>query len=561
MLNTLKRKILASIISITSLCTLCFMSISYYEVRSAVMNQMKDDGSTLIAVVSREIAQYRVNQTDEILRVFVDVVNKSKGNIAYISIVDTKMNMLISSDDISKEKDSTRKGNNVDSVSSATSQGDVSEAIKDEKTTGFIFKTPEGRSVYNVSTPFYESSKLIGTINIGISLNNMHRFITQGLIETLIISLIMLLIAVVISVVVSNKLTRPLNKIMEKLDDFSKGDFTIQFEGKGKDEIGKLRESLNNSVTVLGSTISGVKNIVNNLNDISSRVNYSGEVAAASSKNVSEAVGEVFNGVNQQADSICEVAGIIEVFGEAIDKAQSGIRDTVESSGRIKSNADKGSIELGNLIKSIDDVRNSFSINSGAIQNLNNNVIKISEITELINSVAEQTNLLALNAAIEAARAGEAGRGFSVVADEIRKLAEQVLVSSKNINSLIEAVRSGTHEVSENTTLITNKMNKQMSVVGNTEKSFNDILLEVNNTIMQMNNVNSLLENIVAEKTNILGRIEVISGTSEEVAASAREIAASSEEQSMNVDKLAELAQELKETSEELNGRIKRFKV
>lgn len=566
MFNSLKKKILASIISITSLCTISFMTISYFEVRRAVINQMKGDGTTLIGVVAREANQYNLGQATEIRNIFKKVVDNSEGNISYISIVDTKMNMLITSDDAAKTavNDNVSSGSSnketADSVSSATTQGDVSEAIENEKTTGFIFKTPDGRDVYNVSTPFYESSKLIGTINIGISLENMNKVIAKGLIETFVISLVMLLISIIISIVISNKLTKSLNKIMEKLDDFSKGDFTVKFEGRGRDEVGKLTEGLNNSIFILGNAISGIKNIVNNLNNISAQVNSAGEVAAVSSKNISESINEVFNGVNQQADNICEVASTLDKFGETLDKALQGVEDTAESGGRIKSNADKGSVQLENLIKSIEDVRNSFSVNSTGIQNLNENVVKISEITDLINSVAEQTNLLALNAAIEAARAGEAGKGFSVVADEIRKLAEQVLVSSKNINNLIDAVKTGTNAVSDNTLLIADKMSKQINAVGDTERAFKDIQLEVNNTIMQMGSVNDLLKHIISEKGNIIVRVETVSSTSEEVAASAREIAASSEEQSMNVDKLAELAQELNNVSDDLYEKIKDFK-
>jgi methyl-accepting chemotaxis protein len=559
MFNSLKKKILTSIISITFIFTLAFMGISYYEVRRAAIDQMKGDGTTLIAVLARQIKEYRINQVDEIKKIFVSIVEDSKGNINYISIVDTKMDIIVSNDMSKAGKD--KKGEGADSVSSATEQGDIDEAIKDEKTTGFIFEAPDGKKVYNVSMPFYEASKLIGTINIGISLGHMYKLIMEGLIETLIIALILQIVAILIGILISNKLTKPLNKIVERLDEFSKGDFTIQFEGKGKDEVRKLTDGLNNSIVVLGTAIRGVKNIVTELNDISSQVNSSGEVAAYSSKNVSQAVNEVFNGVNQQADHICEVASTLDIFGETIDRAQQGVEVTVKSNKKIKDNADKGSIQLGNLIRSIEDVRTSFAINSSGIQNLNVNVLKISEITDLINSVAEQTNLLALNAAIEAARAGEAGKGFSVVADEIRKLAEQVLVSSKNINNLVEAVKSGTNSVSENTVLIADKMNKQINAAEDTERSFNDIQIEVNNTVTQMSSVYSLLQNVVNEKEGILGRIETISGTSEEVAASAREIAASSEEQSMNVDKLAELAQELKAVSDKLYGKIERFKV
>ena len=123
---------------------------------------MKNDGSTLIANVSREITQYKVSDIGKIRSVFEKVTKESKGNITYVSIADTNMKVSISSD--------------------------ISNVITEEKTSGFIFKTASGQKVYNVSTPFYEESKLVGTINIGISLENMYKLIGKGLMETLLLS-------------------------------------------------------------------------------------------------------------------------------------------------------------------------------------------------------------------------------------------------------------------------------------------------------------------------------------------------------------------------------------
>ncbi|MDF2883128.1 MAG: methyl-accepting chemotaxis sensory transducer [Clostridiaceae bacterium] len=155
MFNSLRKKILATIITLTFFCTVVFMAISYYEVKRAATEQMKNDGSTLIAAVSREIKDYKLSESNKIRDIFEKVVSESKGNITYISLADTKMNVIISSDKSTESKnnadtssDNTGNGG-VDATTSATKQDDISNVIKDEKTSGFIFQAA-GQKVYNV---------------------------------------------------------------------------------------------------------------------------------------------------------------------------------------------------------------------------------------------------------------------------------------------------------------------------------------------------------------------------------------------------------------------------
>lgn len=567
MFNSLKRKILAAIIMLTFFCSVVFMSISYYEVRRAVTEQMKNDGSTLIANVSREIKEYKVSDSDKIRNVFEKVVSESKGNITYVSIADANMNLSISSDKASekkKEADTSKNStanNGVEAVTAATKDGDVTNVIKEEKTSGFIFKTVSGQKVYNVSTPFYEDSKLIGTINIGISLDSMYTVITKGLMETLIVSLLLEIVAIILGVIISNNLTKPLNNIVSKLDVFSEGDFTVEFKSEESDEIGKLTKGLNNSLSVLRNTISGVKDAIEDINGISVQLKVSGEIAATSSKEASYAVKDVFDGVSSQALNTSEMAKILEKFGETLDNIQRRVEEDVVSNSNIKANADNGSMQLAELVKSMENIKLSFDVTTSKIEILHEDVDKINQITNVINSVAEQTNLLALNAAIEAARAGESGKGFAVVAEEVRTLAEQVLVSSKSINGFVEAVKNSTNGVSATAKAIGLKMNSQVELIVKTVSSFKTIQSEADNKIVKSEEAYEEAKNAVKEKESILSRVEIISSSSEEVAASAKEIAASAEIQMSTVDQLSKLAKDLNYMSDSLTGRIEKFKV
>ena len=463
MFNSLRKKILATIIILTLFCTIVFMGISYYEVKRVATEQMKNDGSTLIAAISREIKDYSLSDSFKIRDIFEKVASESKGNITYISIADTKMNVIISSNRSTETKSSVNTGKGgTDAAASATKQSDISNVIKDEKTNGFIFQTA-GKKVYNVATPYYEGSKLIGTINIGLSLDSMENLITKGLMETFAVSLLLQIIAIILGMIISSNLTKPINNIVGKLNDFSQGDFTVEFDSKGNDEIGRLTKGLNNSLYVLRNAISGVKDSVEELNGISKKLKTSGEIAADSTRESSKAVNDVFEGVNSQALNTSEIAKILETFGEDLDSIQKRSEGDVVSNSNIKENADKGAVNLNELVGSLEDINNSFKVTTDKMQILHENVDKINQVTDVINSVAEQTNLLALNAAIEAARAGEYGKGFAVVADEVRKLAEQVLVSSKSINEFMGAVNNSTNDVSVTAEAIGQKMDSQVS--------------------------------------------------------------------------------------------------
>lgn len=562
MLNSLNKKIIISITSIILIYTLAFMSISYLGEKEAVENQMKEDGSTLITQINSQLEEYTLNEKDKIRTIFKSVVDGSKGNIKYVSIVDSKMNMLVGSDE-SASNSSTEGNTSTDAVSSASqneNSTNVSSVIKDEKTTGFTFES-HGEKVYNVSMPYYDASKLMGTINLGISLKGMNSIIVSGLLRTAEISALFLLAAIAAAVIISKNLTKPLNKIVSGLDSFAAGDFTTEFKTKSKDEIGRLTVGLNNTVKVLRETLEGIKQIVTELNEASYTLKDSGEIAASSSHTVQGAISEVSQEANEQALNIAEMAEIFEELSSTLDIIKSKSGGVVQSSIKIKQNADSGSENLAQLITAIGDVRKAFVSEEEKIQVLGTYVGKIGEITDVINNVAEQTNLLALNAAIEAARAGEAGRGFSVVADEIRKLAEQVMESSKNINQLIKIVESSTAEVTSNTKVISDKINGQVSILEGTVTSFKDIEEEVGNSISQMDGTYELIESTVNEKDKIVSRVETLSTISEEVSASAREITASTEEQASSIDNLSKLAQTLNTMADRLAASINKFKI
>jgi len=195
------------------------------------------------------------------------------------------------------------------------------------------------------------------------------------------------------------------------------------------------------------------------------------------------------------------------------------------------------------------------------IVSLESDIGKIDGITEVINNIAGQTNLLALNAAIEAARAGEAGKGFSVVAEEIRKLADQVAKYSKDISQHIGSIMDSAHDAVKNAESISGKMNDQANVIEDTVTSFCEIRNESDKAVMMMQDVTSSLQYIYEDKQQIVESIEEISQISTRVSAAAEEINASAQQQAAGMNELLALAQELNGVADKLKKSIDTFSV
>lgn len=186
------------------------------------------------------------------------------------------------------------------------------------------------------------------------------------------------------------------------------------------------------------------------------------------------------------------------------------------------------------------EISNVVTVLSTDIKDLGQQSEQIEEIVGIITGIAEQTNLLALNAAIEAARAGEQGRGFAVVADEVRKLAEQSAQAAGEITQLIQQIRSSARTSVERADAGTRRVEEGMTVVADTGQTFAEIADVI---------------------SGLVGEIGETAGAVQEMAAGSEEIGAMAEQQSSSVQQMANLASQVADAAAEVNRQMKRFKL
>lgn len=296
------------------------------------------------------------------------------------------------------------------------------------------------------------------------------------------------------------------------------------------------------------------------ISNIDALSNSSKEMAA-SSEEVTATIQEIDSNIFIQNEDTKRINGLLNGFGKLIEEVKLSISEINTLLVSVNKQLDTNNKSLIELQSSKSDIeKSSFNMNE-KLEGLHNSLGRIKDITTFIDSIADQTNLLALNAAIEAARVGESGKGFTVVANEIRKLAEEVKNSSLDINKLLGNVISEGNDVKGLSLIVNGKLSNQFAVIDTSIISFKEIVNRIVELFPKIVYVNNEMDNVLDEKEIIFKSIEKASDLLDEISHSSEEIKNFSEELSIMAQGIAEVGEELSNNTNEMNEEIKKFTV
>lgn len=301
--------------------------------------------------------------------------------------------------------------------------------------------------------------------------------------------IVILILMIVIAVVLTRSIVSPLAEAVVVADRIADGDLTQRIKINGSDEPAHLLIAL--------------KKMQISLHDTIERISESSNMLASASEELHAVTEDTNRGLNQQSAEIDQAATAVNEMTAAVEEVARNAVNTADDSKAADKSTYQGREKVSQALESINKLVGNISDTSSEVKILAQSAGEISQVLVVIRSIAEQTNLLALNAAIEAARAGEAGRGFAVVADEVRALAHRTQQSTAEIEQMIEGIQSGT---------------------GRAVDAMNESQDRANGTLVVAREANDALEVISEAVTSINQKNLVIASASEEQAQVAREV-------------------------------------
>ncbi len=334
----------------------------------------------------------------------------------------------------------------------------------------------------------------------------------------LIVALVIVLIGSLIGWLLAGSIVKPLNRVSAMLKDIAQGegDLTKRITNTSKDEIGYLAKWFNT--------------FIDKLHDIIYQVAENTEQLASAATEISASAEQLSAGVKEQTGQTSQVSSAVEEMAASIIESTKNTTEATEKAMEAASKSQDGSRLANDTSTGMEEIVESSTVTSANIEQLAEKATAIGEIIKVIDDIADQTNLLALNAAIEAARAGEQGRGFAVVADEVRKLAERTTKATKEVAETIKGIQVDVANANTQITESKGIVDKGRNLVEQTGQSLQEIFQAVENVQEMMRLVSSAAEEQSSAAEEISRSVENVDRITKESANGTEQAAAAAEQ-------------------------------
>jgi methyl-accepting chemotaxis protein len=382
--------------------------------------------------------------------------------------------------------------------------------------------TDQGTAIVNTSEQLYQ-----------IQLDRRDVESAQARTFQLISTLLALLVGVIAAVIITRQITRPLQETLAVVERIASGDLTQNVTVTRRDELGVLQQGIARMGVTLRDLISGIRDGVTQI--------------ASAAEELSAVTEQTSAGVNSQKIETDQVATAMHEMTATVQEVARNAEEASQAAAAADGEAREGDKVVNEAIAQIERLASEVVRSTEAMSVLQQESDKIGSVMDVIKAVAEQTNLLALNAAIEAARAGEAGRGFAVVADEVRGLAQRTQKSTEEIEGLVAGLQNGTQQVS--------------AVMSNSRALTDSSVALTRKAGASLENITRTVSNIQSMNQQIAAAAEQQSAVAEEISRSIINVRDVSEQTAAASDETAASSVELARLGGQLQQMVSHFRV
>lgn len=406
------------------------------------------------------------------------------------------------------------------------------------------------------------SGKIIGMFFVGVDKNYVINIVNPFIVKMAVIMAIIIVISVGLISVIVHMIVKNLKKVMAALDSVSHGDLTIdEVAVKSRDEVSLLAKSTN-------KMLNDLRTMLDKVSEASMQVSASAEQMSANSEQNTQAVEKLAQssvqaaeGSRKQLESVNEASSIVNSISTGLKNVAVNSREMFNQSEETVDITNNGLQILQTLTVQMKDINTVVNEIADTIRNLELRSNEIGSIVALITDISEQTNLLALNASIEAARAGEHGRGFSVVAQEIRNLAEQTKESAARISTTVRDIQIDTDKAAGSMDKGIEKVSKGMVAADKVNEAFSHIRKAMEQVLDKVQNVAADVEQMGKGSEEMVREMEFIKTIANDSAVNSQQSSAMCQEQLAATEEMSASSQSLSELAEELNQIIAVFKL